>query len=67
MTEPDQIAEMTTEIERLRKALCYEANRVQRIGTHSPDCWKWGPQHFECALRRIKELEKQIENWSNHD
>jgi len=52
------------EIERLRKAIYYEANRFQRIGTHSPDCWKWGPQHYECALRHIKE---QTENWSNHD
>ena len=67
MSEPDQIAEMTAEIERLRKALYYEANRFQRIGTHAPDCWKWGPTHFECALRHIKELEKQIENWSEHD
>ena len=59
--------EKDIEIARLRKALYYEANRFQRIGTHSPDCWKWGPQHFECALRHIKELEAKIENWSNHD
>jgi len=55
------------EIERLRTALRYEENRFQRIGTHGPDCWKWGPSHYECALRHIKELEKQIENWSDHD
>ena len=59
--------EKDIEIARLRKALYYEANRFQRIGTHSPDCWKWGPQHFECALRHIKELEAKIENWSDHD
>ena len=59
--------EKDIEIARLRKALYYEANRFQRIGTHSPDCWKWGPQHYECSLRHVKELEKQIENWSNHD
>ena len=64
MSEPDQIAEMTAEIERLRKALYYEANRFQRIGTHAPDCWKWGPQHFECAIRHIKEM---TEDWSKHD
>ena len=56
--------EKDIEIARLRKALYYEANRFQRIGTHAPDCWKWGPQHYECALRHIKE---QTENWSNHD
>jgi hypothetical protein len=55
------------EIERLRTALRYEENRFQRIGTHGPDCWKWGPSHYECALRHTKELEKQIENWSDHD
>jgi hypothetical protein len=46
------------EIERLRKALYYEENRFQRIGTHAPDCWKWGPQHYECALRKIKREEE---------
>jgi hypothetical protein len=60
-------AEKDAEIERLRKALYYEANRFSRIGTHSHDCWKWGPQHYECALRHVKELEKKIENWSEHD
>jgi hypothetical protein len=28
------------------------------IGTHSPECWTFGPRHYECAIRRIKELEK---------
>jgi hypothetical protein len=28
------------------------------IGTHSPECWSFGPRHYECAIRRIKELEK---------
>ena len=50
--------EKDIEIARLRKALYYEANRFQRIGTHSPDCYKWGPQHYECALWHIKELEE---------
>ena len=59
--------EKDIEIARLRTALRYEDNRFQRIGTHGPDCWKWGPTHFECALRHIKELEAKIENWSNHD
>ena len=62
--EPD---EKDREIERLRKALHYEANRFSRIGTHHPDCWKWGPQHYECALRKIKEIKDMVENWSEHD
>jgi hypothetical protein len=56
--------EKDIEIARLRKALYYEANRFQRIGTHSHDCWKWGPQHYECAIRHIKEM---TEDWSKHD
>lgn len=43
------------EIERLQRALRYEENRFSRIGTHNPDCWKWGPGHYECALRHIEE------------
>ena len=45
------------EIERLSTALRYEENRFGRIGTHGPDCWKWGPGHYECALRHIKGTE----------
>ena len=44
---------LTQEIERLRAALRYEENRFSRVGTHGPDCWKWGPGHYECALRQI--------------
>lgn len=43
------------EIERLQRALRYEENRFSRIGTHGPDCWKWGPRHYECALRHMEE------------
>lgn len=63
MTDDDK----DKEIERLRKALHYEANRFSRIGTHAPDCWKWGPQHYECALRKVKEMGNMIENWGEHD
>jgi len=57
-------AEKDVEIERLRKALRYEESRFLRIGTHHPDCWKWGPGHYECAMRYIK---NHTENWSEHD
>lgn len=59
--------EKDQEIDRLRTALRYEANRFSRIGTHAPDCWKWGPQHYECALRKIKEIKDKVENWGEHD
>ena len=29
----------------------------ERMGTHSEDCWKWGRQHYECALRHIEDCE----------
>jgi hypothetical protein len=28
--------------------------------THAPDCWSWGPRHYECALR---EMELLVAEW----
>lgn len=29
---------------------------LQRVGTHGPDCWSWGPRHYDCAMQKIEEL-----------
>ena len=50
-------SEAANEIDRLRAALVYEQHQLSRIGTHGVNCWKWGPQHYECARRKIEDLE----------
>ena len=56
--------ELTTkaaaEIKRLRAALTYEEARFGRIGTHGPDCYQWGPGHYECAMREIEQLRQRL-------
>ncbi len=36
-----------------------EAGDTDRIGTHSPSCWSFGPRHYECALAEINRLRAQ--------
>ena len=47
-----------SEIDRLKQQIRYQDARDGRIGTHGPTCYAFGPHHYECALRKIEELEK---------
>lgn len=46
------------EIKRLTACLKWEQNWLERVGTHAPGCWQWGPGHYLCAVRHIEEMER---------
>ena len=32
---------------------------VNVLSAHAPGCYAWGPDHYQCALDRIEELESE--------
>jgi hypothetical protein len=62
ITINEQATALEDEIERLNKALKWEQDRSGRVGTHSPGCWTWGHQHYQCAIQHIAALDKEIES-----
>lgn len=50
------LEQQAQEIERLNKSLQFEQNYLSRVGTHGPDCYKWGPGHWDCAIREVERL-----------
>jgi hypothetical protein len=49
--------QLMDEVARLNKAMTWEQNRSERIGTHGPGCHTWGPSHYECLLREFQKRE----------
>ena len=61
MTETERkldllLGDALAENERLRRELKYQDARDNHIGTHGPDCWTFGPRHYDCAIRHINSI-----------
>ena len=61
MTETERkldllLGDALSENERLKSRLKYQEDREGWVGTHGPDCWSYGPRHYECALRHINSM-----------
>jgi hypothetical protein len=50
------LGDALAENERLKRELKYQDAREGHIGTHGPECWTFGPRHYECAIRHINSM-----------
>ncbi len=48
--------DLKDELDRLKQIIKYQEDRDGRIGTHSPECYKFGPRHYDCAIQEIERL-----------
>lgn len=55
------IQQQAQEIERLNGCLNFEQHYLGRVGTHADGCYKWGPGHWECAVREIERLNQIVD------
>ena len=65
MTETERnldllLGDALAENERLKRDLKYQDARDGHIGTHGPECWTFGPRHYECALRHIEAIQSAL-------
>jgi predicted nuclease with TOPRIM domain len=56
----DHLGTAQAEIKRLTACLKWEQNWLERVGTHAPGCWQWGPGHYMCAVRHIEEMGRDL-------
>jgi hypothetical protein len=64
MTETERkldllLGDALAENERLKRELKYQDAQEAHIGTHSPECWSFGPKHYDCAIRHINDMAKR--------
>ena len=38
------------------------AKPPEGASVHSPGCWAWGSRHYECAMKHIAKLSKELES-----
>ena len=44
----------------LKLRLTYQDDREGWVGTHSPECWTFGPRHYDCAIRHINDMARKV-------
>ena len=61
MTETERkldllLGDALSENERLKSRLKNQDDQEGCVGTHGPDCWSYGPRHYDCAIKHINSM-----------